>query len=107
MRFHSLIMFLIGAASHVVAEPVPNRSLRSPPKATSATTSHNSSPKLAELISLASSLTADPDFATGEVSTPAPYWLEEIGHQGISAFNSDPDTYQVFRNVKSFGAKGV
>jgi hypothetical protein len=34
------------------------------------------------------------------------YWLETIKHQGISAFNSDPATYQVFRNVKSFGAKG-
>lgn len=36
----------------------------------------------------------------------APYWLESITHQGISAFNSDPASYQVFRNVKSFGAKG-
>jgi hypothetical protein len=36
----------------------------------------------------------------------APYWLESITHQGISAFNSNPASYQVFRNVKSFGAKG-
>ena len=35
----------------------------------------------------------------------APYWLENIEHQGISAFNPDK-TYQVFRNVKDFGAKG-
>ncbi|KIJ21365.1 glycoside hydrolase family 55 protein [Paxillus involutus ATCC 200175] len=34
-----------------------------------------------------------------------PYWLETIKHQGTSAFNPDP-TYQVFRNVKDFGAKG-
>ncbi|KAF9229792.1 glycoside hydrolase family 55 protein [Gyrodon lividus] len=33
------------------------------------------------------------------------YWLETIKHQGTSAFNPDP-TYQVFRNVKDFGAKG-
>jgi glucan 1,3-beta-glucosidase len=39
-------------------------------------------------------------------SAAAPYWLESITHQGISAFNSNPATYQVFRNVKSFGAKG-
>ena len=33
------------------------------------------------------------------------YWLEDIKHQGFAAFN--PDTsYQVFRNVKDFGAKG-
>ena len=40
-------------------------------------------------------------------STPtcAPYWLENTKHQGVAAFN--PDTgYQVFRNVKDFGAKG-
>lgn len=34
------------------------------------------------------------------------YWLETIKHQGISAFNPDPATYQVFRNVKDFGAAG-
>ncbi|MCJ1472557.1 hypothetical protein MMC13_001206 [Lambiella insularis] len=39
-------------------------------------------------------------------ATCSPYWLENIKHQGISAFNPDPATYQVFRNVKDFGAKG-
>jgi glucan 1,3-beta-glucosidase len=39
-------------------------------------------------------------------ASAAPYWLENIAHQGISAFNSNPAEYQVFRNVKSFGAKG-
>ncbi|KAK4986613.1 hypothetical protein LTR66_007818 [Elasticomyces elasticus] len=34
------------------------------------------------------------------------YWLENINHQGIAAFNPSPSTYQVFRNVKDFGAKG-
>jgi len=37
--------------------------------------------------------------------TPASYWLADIKHQGIAAFNPDPN-YQVFRNVKDFGAKG-
>ncbi|KAH0338609.1 glycoside hydrolase family 55 protein, partial [Aureobasidium melanogenum] len=41
---------------------------------------------------------------------PAPsacaYWLEDIKHRGIAAFNPSPSTYQVFRNVKDFGAKG-
>jgi hypothetical protein len=32
------------------------------------------------------------------------YWYENINHQGISAFG--PSGYQVFRNVKSYGAKG-
>jgi hypothetical protein len=33
-----------------------------------------------------------------------PYWYEAIAHQGISAFG--PAGYQVFRNVKDYGAKG-
>lgn len=36
----------------------------------------------------------------------APYWLQNIKHQGVAAFRSD-STYQVFRNVKTFGAKGT
>src|ERR1700761_1414055 len=34
------------------------------------------------------------------------YWLADIKHQGIAAFNPNPDTYEVFRNVKDYGAKG-
>jgi glucan 1,3-beta-glucosidase len=34
------------------------------------------------------------------------YWLENIKHQGVSAFNTDTN-YTVFRNVKDYGAKGV
>jgi glucan 1,3-beta-glucosidase len=37
--------------------------------------------------------------------TPGSYWLADIRHQGVAAFNSD-QSYQVFRNVKDFGAKG-
>lgn len=33
------------------------------------------------------------------------YWMKDIAHQGISPFNTDKN-YQVFRNVKDFGAKG-
>jgi glucan 1,3-beta-glucosidase len=33
------------------------------------------------------------------------YWMEEIQHQGIAAFNPNA-SYQVFRNVKDYGAKG-
>lgn len=35
----------------------------------------------------------------------AGYWMEEIGHHGISPYHPD-DAYQVFRNVKEFGAVG-
>lgn len=34
------------------------------------------------------------------------YWMESISHQGIAAFNSNPGSYKVFRNVKDYGAKG-
>ncbi|KAK5137834.1 hypothetical protein LTR08_006602 [Meristemomyces frigidus] len=34
------------------------------------------------------------------------YWLADIKHQGIAAFNPSPSTYTVFRNVMDFGAKG-
>lgn len=33
-------------------------------------------------------------------------WLQNAKHQGIAAFNSNPSGYQVFRNVKDFGAVG-
>ncbi len=46
--------------------------------------------------------TAIPD----ESSTREPFWLEVIKHQGTSPFNLDPGSYQVFRNVKDFGAVG-
>lgn len=35
----------------------------------------------------------------------AAYWMEQVKHQGIAPFNPDKG-YQVFRNVKDFGAKG-
>lgn len=36
----------------------------------------------------------------------SPYWLANIAHQGLAAFNSNPSTYTVFRNVKDYGAVG-
>lgn len=43
---------------------------------------------------------------SGTASPTDPYWLETITHQGTSPFNPNPSSYQVFRNVKDFGAKG-
>ncbi|KAJ6608599.1 glycoside hydrolase family 55 protein [Mycena sp. CBHHK59/15] len=42
----------------------------------------------------------------GLAASSDPFWLEVIKHQGIAAYNRDPLSYQVFRNVKDFGAKG-
>ena len=44
--------------------------------------------------------------ATSEASDDASYWLADITHQGIAAFNPNPSTYKVFRNVMDYGAKG-
>lgn len=55
------------------------------------------------IISSSSSTSSTP---TAAPSTCSEYWMENITHQGIAAFNSDPATYQVFRNVKDFGAVG-
>ena len=35
------------------------------------------------------------------------YWYESITHQGVAPYNPQGSAYQVFRNVKSFGAKGA
>ncbi|KAJ7777561.1 exo-beta-1,3-glucanase [Mycena maculata] len=43
---------------------------------------------------------------TGTAAATDPFWMANIQHQGIAAFNPSPSTYQVFRNVKDFGAKG-
>ena len=43
--------------------------------------------------------------AVAAAATVAPYWYEQITHQGISAFNSNK-AYKVYRNVKDYGAKG-
>jgi len=42
----------------------------------------------------------------GERQTASSYWYETIAHQGISAFNDNPSTYKVYRNVKDYGAQG-
>ncbi|KDQ52486.1 glycoside hydrolase family 55 protein [Jaapia argillacea MUCL 33604] len=44
--------------------------------------------------------------ASGTAAAGAPFWLQSMTHQGTSAFNANPSTYQVFRNVKDFGATG-
>ncbi|KAL0947433.1 hypothetical protein HGRIS_013543 [Hohenbuehelia grisea] len=42
----------------------------------------------------------------GTAAAGDPFWMQNIKHQGTAAFNSNPSGYQVFRNVKDFGAKG-
>ena len=44
--------------------------------------------------------TCSRELGTGISGETDAFWLENIRHQGISAFNPDPSKYQVFRNVK-------
>ncbi|CCF54366.1 hypothetical protein NDA11_001737 [Ustilago hordei] len=39
-------------------------------------------------------------------ATHQPFWFELIEHNGRATYNPSPDSYQVYRNVKDFGAKG-
>ncbi|KAF3768855.1 family 55 glycoside hydrolase [Cryphonectria parasitica EP155] len=34
------------------------------------------------------------------------YWMDDIAHQGVASFNPHAAMYQVFRNVKDYGAVG-
>ncbi|KAG8886521.1 hypothetical protein FRB97_003032 [Tulasnella sp. 331] len=43
---------------------------------------------------------------TPQAIAGAPHWEQTITRQGISAYNANPSTYQIYRNVKNFGAKG-
>ena len=36
----------------------------------------------------------------GTAAASDPFWMQNIKHQGTSAYNADPANYQVFRNVK-------
>ncbi|GJJ16246.1 hypothetical protein Clacol_010542 [Clathrus columnatus] len=43
---------------------------------------------------------------SGNAAPGDPYWLETLAQRGSSAFNPNPASYVVRRNVKDFGAKG-
>ncbi|KAF8130464.1 exo-beta-1,3-glucanase [Mycena galopus ATCC 62051] len=59
---------------------------------------------VAPVLSLGTSCTTP--LTAGNAAPGDAFWMQNIKHQGIAAFNPDPSTYQVFRNVMDFGAKG-
>lgn len=98
------ILWLLGT-SHVLAQHVHYR----PPEVAAYVSSmlsefgpymHYSGP------SRTASLYPRPTKPIPPVKDKCSYWLEDTKHQGVAAFNPDPEAYQVFRNVKDFGAKG-
>lgn len=60
--------------------------------------------KPASVTSLGTSCSAP--LTSGTAAASDPFWLQSIKHQGTAAYNANPGSYQVFRNVKDFGAKG-
>lgn len=61
---------------------------------------------LIQSVTLAAGLgsTCSAPLGAGTAGPNDPFWLQNIQHQGTSAFG--PGGYQVYRNVKDFGAKG-
>ena len=59
---------------------------------------------ISSVYALGTSCTAP--LGAGTAAANDPFWLQNIKHQGIAAFNPNPSGYQVFRNVKDFGARG-
>ncbi|KAK0111212.1 hypothetical protein ONS95_001586 [Cadophora gregata] len=108
MNFILLVFALLGSNQAFAATtsssgtPSPASSLTSslPPTVSSSLSVGGSS------TTLKTSSTSRTASAATSSSTSIPYWLEQIKHQGLSPFSPDPANYQVFRNVKDFGAKG-
>ncbi|KJA18557.1 glycoside hydrolase family 55 protein [Hypholoma sublateritium FD-334 SS-4] len=50
--------------------------------------------------------TCSAPLGAGTAAASDPFWMQNVKHQGTSAYNADPAGYQVFRNVKDFDAKG-
>jgi hypothetical protein len=108
MRVIDVVSLLFGLAGTAVASPaVPI------PEVSSVVSSITASFAAAVLYAGPTGSTSSTSKTAAPAATPqaaavgaTPYWLELIKHQGISAFNSNPSSYQVFRNVKDFGAKG-
>ncbi|OZJ02108.1 hypothetical protein BZG36_05282 [Bifiguratus adelaidae] len=60
----------------------------------------SAAPNKSKVGSQCGSMTLTPSVQT------APMWIENITHDGMAPFNSNSSAYQVYRNVKDFGAKG-
>lgn len=56
--------------------------------------------------SVAATLNLETPIVHAAAASDASYWLADITHRGIAAFNSNPSNYTVFRNVKDYGAAG-
>jgi hypothetical protein len=111
MPLFRLAFALLSAISQVAAVQVSSLPVSSvissaSSSSASAVTYANPTGSASSVLASSSTVKFDPQAVAATPAAAAPYWLESITHQGISAFNSNPASYQVFRNVQSFGAKG-
>lgn len=103
--------------------PAPYKNLQRPPafpqSVLSVSCTHTTSPTMFSkslrvaaaffsLLHMAAALgsTCTTPISSGTAAATDPFWMQNIVHQGESAFNADPSTYTVFRNVKDYGATG-
>lgn len=103
--FH-LAVALLGAIGPVAASQVSVLRVSSTSSFAPVVTSAGPTGSASSALASSSTTKVVPNLGAATPAAAAPYWLESITHQGISAFNLNPASYQVFRNVKSFGAKG-
>lgn len=98
MRFLPVVAHLsLAACSHARALPANHQ--------------RSSQPLIQETISkgLSANVSISPQSVSNaalDVENDPAYWLANIDHQGVAAFNNNPSGYTVFRNVKDYGAKG-
>jgi len=108
MHSFPLIPFLLGATTFVAADPIVPIIPFVESVVSSATSAFAPAVQYAGPTGTAASVLATSStIKVAATVTPASYWLEGIKHQGVAAFNPSPATYQIFRNVKDFGAKGM
>lgn len=93
------VWLFAGVRAQLFSSPIRSPSAAPSSRASGVT---SASPTVAAAVGHSSNLAAA---AAAAVDDPA-YWLADIAHQGVAAFNPNP-SYKVFRNVKDYGAKGA
>lgn len=98
LQAYSLVHLTLGVASLVSVQAHPAAKHQSTPTAEPVG-------KVSKAVALSAGSSCGGATLTPSV-TSAPMWIQGITHNGMASFNSNPSTYQVYRNVKDFGAKG-
>lgn len=101
----SCLALFASARAQVLDIPEEDALVQSALKSFSQYTAYDGPAESATSLSLETA-TVDVHAEVSVAETDPSYWLADIAHQGIAAFNPDPSNYTVFRNVKDYGAAG-